>query len=149
MDLAMSARSLSDRVFRGLLTVMLVVIAVTVTAVLCLVGMVLLLKTPGRRLMRAATPAMAVTNMAAFLSWQPQPKAAFRVEQDGVTYVILTGPTGQFGGDDAAYAFDQAGRLVGWTPDLQDYLPKPIGSGRRHWETLSLAAALTNVVPTR
>jgi hypothetical protein len=149
MDLAMSARSLSDRGFRGLLTVVLVVIAVTVTAVLCLVGMFLLLTTPARRLRRAATPAVAVTNLPAFLAWQSKPKAAFRVEQEGVTYVILTGPSGQFGGDDAAYAFDQAGRLVGWTPDLQDYLPGPIGSGRRHWETLSLAAALTNIVLSR
>lgn len=145
----MSARSLADKRFWGLLKVVLAVLAVSVTAVLCLIGMFLLLTTPARRLRRVATPAVAVTNLAAFLAWQSQPKAAFRVKQEGVTYVILTGPSGQFGGDDAAYAFNQAGRLVGWTPDLQDYLPGPIGSARRHWEALSLAAAMTNIVPSR
>jgi hypothetical protein len=68
-----------------------------------------------------ATPPKSVTNISTCLAWLKNPMGAYRVTTAKSVYYLITGPAGCcLPSGTSAYAFDSAGKFIGWTPDDGD-----------------------------
>ena len=126
--------------WKVLLKILLGLIGVALVLLAVFVYLLWQYKAPSRRAFAAAEPPAYVTNLAAFLTWRPEPDGAFRAQHKGSNFVILLGPSGysprQVSGP-AGYLFDSTGRFITWSPDLGDnWLPHVPGTNQ--WTKLRL-----------